>query len=127
MNQRVLIVADDERLIGQLQRALAGDGYVTELACGGREALARATQHRPDLVIVGLVLPGRQGVEVCRQLRQDGEEGILMLAARGDIQASIDALNAGADDFLTKPFETAELLARVKSLLRRRGRVTNLK
>jgi len=125
-SQRVLIV-DDDWLIGQLQRTLTGAGYVTEMARDGREALVIASQRRPDAVIVNLVHPSSDGVEVCRQLRRNGEEAILMLAPKGDARAAIDALNGGADDCLTKPFDTAELLARVQSLLRRRGRVTNLK
>ncbi|MBV8085229.1 MAG: response regulator transcription factor [Chloroflexi bacterium] len=121
MNERVLVVDDDQPTINLLQRLLASDGYVVDVAHGGLEALAHALERQPELVLLDLRLPGLDGLEVCRRLREGGEEAILVLTASDQTESCVSALNAGADDYVTKPFDGDELLARMRALLRRRG------
>jgi two-component system, OmpR family, response regulator MprA len=119
-NVRVLLVDDDERIAASVRRALVYDGYDVEVAADGATALARAAQTTPDLVILDVMLPGLDGLEVCRRLRiERGGVPILMLTARDATADRVRGLDSGADDYLVKPFAYEELLARVRALLRR--------
>ena len=121
MKAHILIVDDDSRMISALRRTLAYEGYQVSTAAGGEEALVLARTKVPDVVILDLMLPGIDGLEVCRRLRAAGDSvGILMLTARDAIAERVRGLETGADDYLVKPFASEELLARVKALLRRR-------
>ncbi|MFD7877598.1 response regulator transcription factor [Streptomyces sp. NPDC059766] len=116
---RVLVVDDDptvaEVVSGYLDRA----GYDVDRAGDGPAALARAAAHRPDLVVLDLMLPGIDGLEVCRRIREHGPVPVIMLTARGDEDDRILGLEVGADDYVTKPFSPRELVLRVESVLRR--------
>jgi two-component system response regulator MprA len=117
---RILIVDDDRALRDALRRALTLAGYSTESAAGGREALARVAAAAPDAVVLDLGLPDVDGLEVCRRLRSAGDRvPILILTARDAVADRIDGLDAGADDYLVKPFDVGELQARLRALLRR--------
>jgi two-component system response regulator MprA len=102
-----------------IQRVLRPEGYEVDVALGGAAALEQARTHRPDLVVLDLMMPGIDGLEVCRQLRINGSLPILMLTARSGTADRVRGLDTGADDYLVKPFAYAELLARVRALLRR--------
>jgi two-component system response regulator MprA len=115
----ILIVEDEERIAQFLRRALRLEGYEVTVAGDGPAGLAAARQSPPDLVILDWMLPGMDGLEVCRRLREHGEGPVLMLTARDTIADRVHGLDAGADDYLVKPFEMEELLARVRALLRR--------
>jgi two-component system response regulator MprA len=120
-----ILVVDDERAVREsLRRALELEGYEIELAEEGRQALdllAREDQQ-PDAVILDVLMPGVDGLEVCRTLRTRGSRlPVLMLTARTQVEDRVEGLDAGADDYLTKPFALEELLARVRALLRRSG------
>ena len=117
---RVLIVEDDEAIAEVVQRILRIDGYKTEIAADGAAGLELAAGFEPDIVILDLGLPLIDGIEVARRLRDDSDVPILMLTARDATEAKVEGLDAGADDYLVKPFERDELLARLRSLLRRR-------
>jgi DNA-binding response OmpR family regulator len=117
---RVLVVEDDEEIAQVLQRSLRLEGYEVRLAADGETALDHAAAFRPDLVILDLGLPKLDGMEVARRLRRGDDVPILMLTARDALDARIEGLDAGADDYLVKPFERQELLARLRALLRRR-------
>jgi two-component system response regulator MprA len=117
---RILVVDDDAPLGASLRRALAYEGYVVELAADGVAALVAARDRPPDLVVLDVMLPGLDGVDVCRRLRQGSDVAILMLTARDAVSDRVAGLDAGADDYLAKPFSYDELLARVRALLRRR-------
>ncbi|MCX4610483.1 MULTISPECIES: response regulator transcription factor [Streptomyces] len=116
---RILVVDDDptvaEVVSGYLDRA----GYVVDRAADGPAALARAAAHWPDLVVLDLMLPGMDGLEVCRRMRGHGPVPVIMLTARGDEDDRILGLEVGADDYVTKPFSPRELVLRVESVLRR--------
>jgi two-component system response regulator MprA len=118
---RILVVDDDPRLAATLRRALAYEGYEVAVAADGAAALAAARAGPPDLVVLDVMLPGLDGVEVCRRLRAAGDVPILMLTARDATADRVRGLDSGADDYLVKPFAYEELLARVRALLRRRG------
>src|ERR1700674_4415078 len=117
--RRILVVDDDPMVATTVQRVLRPEGYEVEVALGGAAALEQARAHRPDLVVLDLMMPGIDGLEVCRQLRADTNLPILMLTARGGTADRVRGLDTGADDYLVKPFAYAELLARVRALLRR--------
>jgi two-component system response regulator MprA len=118
--RRILVVDDDARLAASLRRALAYEGHTVEVASDGPRALAAARDRPPDLVVLDVMLPGLDGVEVCRRLRAGSDVPIMMLTARDAISDRVAGLDAGADDYLVKPFAYDELLARVRALLRRR-------
>ena len=113
-------VLDDPRIAASLRRALIYEGYGVEVATDGPSALAASREGTPDLVVLDVMLPGLDGVEVCRRLRAGGDVAILMLTARDATADRVLGLDSGADDYLTKPFAYEELLARVRALLRRR-------
>jgi two-component system response regulator MprA len=117
---RVLVVEDDEEIAQVLQRSLRMEGYEVRLAFDGEAALDAASAFNPDLVILDLGLPKLDGMEVAKRLRSGDDVPILMLTARDAIEARVEGLDSGADDYLVKPFERQELLARLRALLRRR-------
>ncbi|MGI8922339.1 MAG: response regulator transcription factor [Solirubrobacteraceae bacterium] len=117
---RVLVVEDDEEIANALQRSLRLEGYEVRTAADGVAALEQAGAFMPDVVVLDLGLPKLDGVEVARQLRAETDLAILMLTARDALEARVEGLDAGADDYLVKPFERQELLARLRALLRRR-------
>ncbi|GAP07854.1 two component transcriptional regulator, winged helix family [Anaerolinea thermolimosa] len=119
MKERILIIEDDEGIVRVLKRALTYEGYQVDTALDGENGLHLARDHRPDLVILDLMLPGMDGIEVCQRLRSGGNLPILMLTAKDAVQDRVQGLDAGADDYMTKPFELDELLARIRALLRR--------
>src|SRR5262249_22562907 len=117
---RVVVVDDDEALRNAVRRALRLEGYEVELAGDGAEALAQLAGRRAGLVGLGVLVAGVDGITVCRRLREGGDRTpILMLTARDAVSDRVVGLDAGADDYLTKPFALEELLARVRALLRR--------
>ena len=116
---RVLVVDDDPGIASSLRRALLYEGYAVTVAADGTTGLLRARTDQPDLVILDVMLPGIDGIEVCRQLRVDDDVPILMLTARDATADRVVGLDSGADDYLVKPFAYDELLARVRALLRR--------
>lgn len=117
---RILIIEDDEAIASTVSRALSSEGYEVAAVGDGEEGLERARRERPDLLLLDLGLPGRDGLELARELRSGGEKmPILILTARDEIESRVAGLDAGADDYLVKPFAGAELLARVRALLRR--------
>src|SRR5215216_960830 len=117
---RVLIVDDDRALRDALRRALVLGGYDTVPVEDGESALAEVARSEPDAVVLDIGLPDLDGLEVCRRLREDGNRvPVLMLTARDAIEDRIDGLDAGADDYLVKPFDVGELKARLRALLRR--------
>lgn len=120
MNERILIIEDDQAILKILQRGLAYEGYTVDTATEGRSGLMLARDHQPDLVILDWMLPGMDGLEVCHRMRTaNGSVPILMLTAKDAVQDRIQGLDAGADDYMVKPFNLDELLARVRALLRR--------
>jgi two-component system, OmpR family, KDP operon response regulator KdpE len=116
---RVLVVDDEPQIRRALSTNLRARGHTVDLAASGEEALASAADHRPDLVILDLGLPGIDGVEVVRGLRGWTKVPIIVLSVRSDERDKVEALDAGADDYLTKPFGMNELLARMRATLRR--------
>lgn len=119
MRERILIIEDEEGILRLLRRALAYEGYRVDTASDGSSGLAMAREALPDLVILDWMLPGMDGLEVCRRLREGGEVPILMLTAKDSVPERVEGLDAGADDYMVKPFQQEELLARVRALLRR--------
>jgi two-component system, OmpR family, response regulator MprA len=117
---RVLVVEDDTDIAGVLRRSLDKEGYDVRVAGDGESALNEASVFAPDAVVLDLGLPKLDGVEVCRRLRTEGDVPILILTARDALDARVEGLDSGADDYLVKPFEREELLARIRALLRRR-------
>jgi two-component system, OmpR family, response regulator MprA len=117
---RVLVVEDDEEIAQVLQRSLRLEGYEVRIAGDGETALDQSSAFNPDLVILDLGLPKLDGIEVARRLRSADDVPILMLTARDALESRVEGLDSGADDYLVKPFERQELLARLRALLRRR-------
>lgn len=115
----ILVVDDEEQILRALRRALIARGYEVVTAADGEAALVEAEASMPDLVVLDLNLPGIDGLEVCRRLRSWTQVPILVLSVREDERGKVQALDLGADDYLTKPFGVEELLARVRALLRR--------
>jgi two-component system response regulator MprA len=122
MRERILIVEDDERISQFLQRSLEYEGYQVVTAAEGPAGLEKALEGKPDLVILDWMLPGMDGLDVCRQIRMEMKVPILMLTAKDAVSDRVLGLDAGADDYLVKPFDLSELLARVRALLRRARR-----
>src|SRR5205809_6380013 len=123
MTAMKVLVVDDERAVREsLRRALELEGYEIELAADGNEALYRIeTESQPDAVILDVLMPGKDGLEVCRTIRRAGNTvPVLMLTARTQVEDRVEGLDAGADDYVTKPFALEELLARLRALLRRK-------
>jgi two-component system OmpR family response regulator len=117
---RVLVVEDKVKLAALLRRALRGEGFAADVAVRGEDALWMAGATRYDAIVLDVMLPGIDGIETCRRLRADGVwTPVLMLTARGQLADRVAGLDGGADDYLTKPFELAELMARLRALARR--------
>lgn len=123
MRVSILVIEDEERILQFLRRGLAYEGYRVETAVDGGQGLALARDHPPDLVILDWMLPevepGLDGLEVCRRLRAGSDVPILMLTAKDSVPDRVKGLDAGADDYLVKPFALNELIARVRALIRR--------
>lgn len=122
MNQRILLVEDERGLVRTLSDCLTGEGYVVETALDGEAGFARANAENFDLLILDVMLPKKNGFDILRDLRQHGiSTPAIMLTARGQVIDKILGLKLGADDYLTKPFDMGELLARIEAILRRAG------
>ena len=120
MSSRILLIEDEPGLVMTLSDLLASEGYAVESAAEGEAGLARAMSEKFDLIVLDVMLPGKNGFEICRELRQQGKDvAILMLTARSQLTDRVVGLKLGADDYLTKPFEPPELVARIEALLRR--------
>jgi len=116
---KVLIVEDEKRIVDLIRLYLEREGYAISVASDGMEALSLFREHRPDLVILDLMLPGIDGLEVCRKIRQISTVPIIILTAKGEETDKVVGLSIGADDYVTKPFSPKELLARIRAILRR--------
>ncbi len=119
---RVLVVEDDEDIAQALLRSLRMEGYEVRASSDGQQAIEDGHHFAPDLVILDLGLPRVDGLDVARSLRENDDVPILILTARDALESRVEGLDAGADDYLVKPFERQELLARMRALLRRRPR-----
>jgi two-component system response regulator MprA len=123
---RILVVDDDRAVRESLRRSLGFNGYEVDLAGDGAEALQHVAAQRPDAVVLDVMMPRVGGLEACRRLRADGDDiPILVLTARDSVADRVAGLDAGADDYLVKPFALEELLARLRALLRRTGATSN--
>jgi DNA-binding response OmpR family regulator len=118
---RILVIDDEPAMVGAVAALVGSVGYRVVPAYDGREALARYDAERPDVVLLDLAMPQLDGLSVCRALRQRGDTPIIILSGENEEAAKVEALDAGADDYVTKPFGKQELLARVRAVLRRRG------
>lgn len=116
---RILVVDDEEVLLELLSTGLRHEGFTVAVAADGASALTQATQFRPHLVVLDWMLPGLDGLAVCQRLRTQSDVAILMLTAKGDLDARVAGLEAGADDYVIKPFKFKELVARIRAILRR--------
>lgn len=119
MSARILVIEDDEGILKFLRRGLAYEGYQVDTATDGNAGLAIARNTPPDLVVLDLMLPGIDGLEVCRRLRAGGPVPIIILTAKDTVNDRVIGLDMGADDYMVKPFNLDELLARIRALLRR--------
>lgn len=115
----VLVVDDDRKLLDMLRRTLAYEGYHVVTAADGHEALTQVQAQRPDVIVLDWLMPELDGIEVAQRLREADDTPILMLTARDAVEDRVEGLDSGADDYLVKPFAPAELLARIRALLRR--------
>jgi DNA-binding response OmpR family regulator len=124
VSEQTILVVDDEEAIAEAVRArLESEGYRVVAAADGPEAIRAHAEHRPDLVVLDLMLPGMDGLEVCKQIQRDGWTPVLMLTARAEEADKVAGFAVGADDYLTKPFSLRELTIRVKAILRRVDRI----
>jgi two-component system alkaline phosphatase synthesis response regulator PhoP len=123
MNEKILIIEDEEDLVKGLRIHLVDEGYEVDYALNGKDGLEKALKEKPDLILLDIMLPGINGLEICRELRQQKIDiPILMLTAKGEEIDKVIGLEMGADDYISKPFSIRELLARVKAHLRRENR-----
>ncbi|HNQ15608.1 MAG TPA: response regulator transcription factor, partial [Pyrinomonadaceae bacterium] len=116
---RILIVDDEPQIVRVLTTGLIANGYDTRYADNGFDALEIAASWSPDVIVTDLVMPGMTGLELCRQIRADSETPIVVLSVKGEERIKVEALDAGADDYVTKPFGIEELLARLRAVQRR--------
>lgn len=123
MNERILIVEDEEKLARFVEMELAYEGYQIEKALDGRKGLELAQTGGFDLMVLDIMLPGLNGMEVLRRVRKESEMPVIMLTARDNVMDKVSGLDGGADDYVTKPFAIEELLARIRSCLRKKGGV----
>ncbi len=119
MKEKILIIEDDHAIVNVLQRGLVLDGYEVVVAMDGFSGMRSAREEKPDLVILDWMLPKMDGLAVCQDIREIGTTPILMLTAKDSVRNRVEGLDAGADDYMVKPFDLNELLARVRALLRR--------
>ena len=119
MQNKILIVDDDENICELLNLYLKKDGFDTSIAYNGRQAVELAEKYNPDLILLDIMLPELDGWQVCREIRKKSEVPIIMLTAKGETFDKILGLELGADDYVTKPFDTKEVVARIKAVLRR--------
>ncbi|MCR2805743.1 response regulator transcription factor [Paenibacillus soyae] len=119
MNEKVMVIEDERKIADAIAYALRREGYVVEVADHGERGLARLREFRPDAIILDVMLPGLDGYDILKKLRDKERIGVIMLTAKEDIVHKVLGLELGADDYMTKPFDMRELLARLKSLLRR--------
>jgi DNA-binding response OmpR family regulator len=117
--QRILVVEDEPTIAGAVADRLAAEGFAVEIAADGPSAVERAAAYRPDLIVLDLMLPGFDGLEVCRRVQAERPVPVLMLTARDDETDLLVGLGVGADDYITKPFSMRELAARIRAVLRR--------
>lgn len=123
MKKKILIIEDEEDLVKGLKLNLQDEGYEVKYAFNGKEGLEKALKEKPDLILLDIMLPGMNGLEICKELRQNKMDiPILMLTAKGEEIDKVIGLEMGADDYISKPFSIRELLARVKAHLRRENR-----
>jgi two-component system alkaline phosphatase synthesis response regulator PhoP len=123
MKEKILIIEDQEDLVKGLILNLEDEGYEVDYALDGKEGLGKALKEKPDLILLDIMLPGMNGLEICKELRQNKMDiPIVMLTAKGDEIDKVIGLEIGADDYISKPFSIRELLARVKAHLRRENR-----
>ena len=120
MNKKILIIDDDEKLNALLSEYLAGFNFDVIIAVNSEKGLMNLENENPDIIILDVMLPGKNGFDVCKEIRKENSIPIIMLTARGDVTDRIVGLELGADDYLPKPFEPRELAARIQSILRRR-------
>ena len=118
-NEKVLVVDDEEHILELARIYLSREGFQVESVADGAQAVARFNQVKPDLVVLDLMLPGVDGLTICREIRKQSQVPIIMLTARDEVTDKVVGLELGADDYLTKPFHPQELVARAKALLRR--------
>ncbi len=124
MSEQTILVVDDEEAISEAVRArLKSEGYHVVVAADGPQAIELNAEHHPDLVVLDLMLPGMDGLEVCKQIQRDGWTPVLMLTAKTEEADKVAGFAVGADDYLTKPFSLRELASRVKAILRRMERI----
>ncbi|MGA2110967.1 MAG: response regulator transcription factor [Anaerolineales bacterium] len=121
MSARILVIEDEDRIASFLERGLTYEGYRVDVAADGTTGLGMARENPPDLVVLDWMLPGMDGLEVCRRLRAGSQVPVLILTAKDAVADRVQGLDAGADDYVVKPFAFAELLARIRALLRRSG------
>jgi DNA-binding response OmpR family regulator len=121
--QTVLVVEDEDAIAEAVRARLQSEGYQVVVASDGPDAIRRHAEHRPDLVVLDLMLPGMDGLEVCTRIQRDGWTPVLMLTARTEEADKVAGFAVGADDYLTKPFSLRELAIRVQAILRRRERI----
>lgn len=119
-NNRILLVEDEEHIARFIKLELNHEGYTTDLATNGTEGLSKIKENDYDLIILDIMLPELNGIEVCKQIRQFSQIPIIMLTAKDDVYDKVSGLDAGADDYMTKPFAIEELLARIRANLRRK-------
>ena len=119
MGTRILAVEDDERIRSAVKLALEDEGWIVDVAESGEEAIEKFDRSTPDVVLIDIMLPGIDGFELCRTLRRTSDVPVVMVTARNDTHDIVAGLEAGADDYLTKPFAPKELSARIRALLRR--------
>ena len=121
MPKKILLVDDEPLILKGLKYSLEQDGYVTDSAVDGEEAIAKFFEEHFDLVLLDVMLPGLDGIEVCQRIREHSNVPIIMLTAKGEDMDKILGLEYGADDYMTKPFNILEVKARIKTILRRMG------
>ncbi|MDF2484440.1 MAG: DNA-binding response regulator [Herbinix sp.] len=123
MKEKILVIEDEQRIADAIVYALKREGYIAEVVYHGGEAIKKLQEFEPDAIILDVMLPGMDGYEILKKLQDKGRIGVIMLTAKEDIVNKILGLELGADDYMTKPFDMRELLARLKSLLRRMQKV----
>ncbi len=118
---KALVVDDEPNIVDFIKLGLGYEGFEVRTARDGLSALTQAREHNPDIIILDVMLPGLNGLEVCERIRAQSDAGIIMLTARDEVQDRVTGLDHGADDYVVKPFRFEELMARIRAVLRRRG------